>query len=65
MSFRNVISSFILHSYDSPYNASIVDEAKLGGPVYYRWMYPIERFLGKLKSYVHNKAHLEGTIVVG
>ena len=40
-------------------------EAKLGGPVGYRWMYPIERFLGKLKKYVRNKARLEGSIAEG
>ncbi|CAI8589347.1 unnamed protein product [Vicia faba] len=28
-------------------------EVKLGGPVHYRWMYPVERYLGKLKSYAH------------
>ncbi|XP_039138806.1 uncharacterized protein LOC120276140 [Dioscorea cayenensis subsp. rotundata] len=37
-------------------------EAMLGGPVHYRWMYPIERFLGKLKAYVRNKARPEGCI---
>ncbi|CAN1791692.1 hypothetical protein LINPERHAP1_LOCUS19427, partial [Linum perenne] len=37
-------------------------EAKLGGPVQYRWMYPIERFLGTLKGFVRNKAHPEGSI---
>ncbi|KAH1122620.1 hypothetical protein J1N35_005780 [Gossypium stocksii] len=37
-------------------------EAKLGGPIFYRWMYPIESFLGKLKSYCHNKRYLEGLI---
>ncbi|XP_039129011.1 uncharacterized protein LOC120265186 [Dioscorea cayenensis subsp. rotundata] len=41
----------------------LADEAKLGGPVYYRWMYPIERYLGLLKSYVRNKAKPEGSIV--
>ncbi|XP_031249542.1 uncharacterized protein LOC116107404 [Pistacia vera] len=40
-------------------------EAKLGGPVGYQWMYPIERFLGKLKKYVRNKARLEGSIAEG
>ena len=34
----------------------LVEDSKLGGPVQYRWMYPIERYLGKLKSYVRNKA---------
>lgn len=40
-------------------------EAKLGGPVYYRWMYPIERFLLKLKNYVRNKRFPEGSIAEG
>ncbi|XP_057719684.1 uncharacterized protein LOC130934112 [Arachis stenosperma] len=43
----------------------LVDEAKLGGPVHYRWMYPIERYLGHLKSYVRNKAKSEGSIAEG
>ncbi|WVZ05847.1 hypothetical protein V8G54_019193 [Vigna mungo] len=43
----------------------LVEDAKLGGPVQYRWMYPIERYLGKLKSYVCNKAQAEGSIVEG
>ncbi|XP_028062626.1 uncharacterized protein LOC114265957 [Camellia sinensis] len=47
-------------------------EAMLGGPVQYRWMYPIEsvtltsackiRLLGRLKGFVVNKAHPEGFI---
>ncbi|KAH7851746.1 hypothetical protein Vadar_016029 [Vaccinium darrowii] len=37
-------------------------EAILGGPVQYRWMYPIERLLGILKGLVSNKAHPEGSI---
>ena len=28
------------------------NEVKLGGPVQFRWMYPIERYLCRLKSYV-------------
>ncbi|XP_068475194.1 uncharacterized protein [Phaseolus vulgaris] len=40
----------------------LVEDAKLGGPAQYRWMYPIERYLGKLKSYVRNKAQPEGSI---
>ncbi|XXG77965.1 hypothetical protein AAC387_Pa08g2009 [Persea americana] len=38
-------------------------EAMLGGPVQYRWMYPIERFLKTLKGYVRNRARPEGSIV--
>ncbi|CAI8608944.1 unnamed protein product [Vicia faba] len=40
-------------------------EVKLGGPVHYRWMYPVERYLGKLKSYVRNKEKQEGSIAEG
>ncbi|XP_074297293.1 uncharacterized protein LOC141627997 [Silene latifolia] len=43
----------------------LVEEAKLGGPVQYRWMYPIERYLAHLKSYVSNKAQPEGSIAEG
>ncbi|KAK5811971.1 hypothetical protein PVK06_027364 [Gossypium arboreum] len=40
-------------------------EAIIGGPVFYRWMYPIERFLSKLKSYCRNKRYPEGSITEG
>ncbi|XP_038973458.1 uncharacterized protein LOC120105240 [Phoenix dactylifera] len=40
-------------------------EAKLGGPVHYRWMYPIERYLVRLKEYVRNRAYPEGSIAEG
>jgi hypothetical protein len=40
----------------------LAEEAKLGGPVYYRWMYLVERYLRTLKGYVRNKAHLEGSM---
>lgn len=40
-------------------------EAKIGGPIHYRWMYPIERYLKRLKSYVRNKAHPEASIAEG
>ncbi|XP_016185865.1 uncharacterized protein LOC107627545 [Arachis ipaensis] len=43
----------------------LVDEIKLGGPVHYRWMYPIERYLGRLKQYVRNRAQVEGSIAEG
>ncbi|KAL0325330.1 UNVERIFIED_CONTAM: hypothetical protein Sradi_5102300 [Sesamum radiatum] len=38
-------------------------EARMGGPVQYRWMYPFERFLRELKKKVKNKAHVEASIV--
>ncbi|WCJ25321.1 hypothetical protein M5689_007214 [Euphorbia peplus] len=37
-------------------------EAKIAGPVQYRWMYPFERFLQHLKKNVKNKARVEGSI---
>ncbi|KAH0765493.1 hypothetical protein KY285_001364 [Solanum tuberosum] len=40
----------------------LATEARLAGPVHYRWMYPIERYLGTLKSYVRNRACPEGSI---
>nr|CAN75974.1 hypothetical protein VITISV_028848 [Vitis vinifera] len=43
----------------------LASEAKVVGPVQYRWMYPIERYLHTLKSYVRNKSCPEGSIVEG
>ncbi|XP_039126954.1 uncharacterized protein LOC120263115 [Dioscorea cayenensis subsp. rotundata] len=37
-------------------------EARIGGPVQYRWMYPFERFHQELKKTLKNKAHVEGSI---
>ncbi|GLU21146.1 hypothetical protein SLE2022_373070 [Rubroshorea leprosula] len=38
-------------------------EAKVGGPVQFRWMYPFERRMHKLKSTIGNKNHVEASIV--
>ncbi|XP_073109285.1 uncharacterized protein [Elaeis guineensis] len=43
----------------------LASEAKIGGPIQYRWMYPVERYLRTLKSYVRNKARPEGSIARG
>ncbi|KAH0642243.1 hypothetical protein KY290_033841 [Solanum tuberosum] len=43
----------------------LVVEAKLGGPVHYQNMYPVERELGYCKPYVRNKSQLEGCIAEG
>ncbi|CAH9130990.1 unnamed protein product [Cuscuta epithymum] len=38
-------------------------ELKICGPVHYRWMYPFERLMKKLKEKAKNKQFLEGSIV--
>jgi hypothetical protein len=38
-------------------------EARVGGPVAYRWMFPFERNLGHLKKKARNKSKVEGSIV--
>ncbi|XP_055803422.1 uncharacterized protein LOC129872461 [Solanum dulcamara] len=43
----------------------LVREAKLGGPVQYRDMYPIERYLRTLKGDVRNLGRPEGSIAEG
>ncbi|WMV08298.1 hypothetical protein MTR67_001683 [Solanum verrucosum] len=40
-------------------------EAKIAGPIHYRWMYPVERWLYFLKSFIGNKACPEGCIAEG
>ncbi|XP_050228976.1 uncharacterized protein LOC126678134 [Mercurialis annua] len=40
-------------------------EAMMAGPVQYRWMYPFERYLRKLKKKVTNKGRVEGSISSG
>lgn len=42
-SFFTIMVHLIIH---------LIHEVRLGGPVHYRWMYPIERYLVRLKSYV-------------
>ncbi|WMV33298.1 hypothetical protein MTR67_026683 [Solanum verrucosum] len=37
-------------------------EARITGPVQYRWMYPFERYLRTLKNMIGNKASVEGSI---
>jgi hypothetical protein len=37
-------------------------EAKVGGPVQYRWIYPFERALKRLRHMVGNKIRVEGCI---
>ncbi|KAF5442008.1 hypothetical protein F2P56_036986 [Juglans regia] len=55
-SFFTVMVHLVIH---------LVAECKLGGPVHYRWMYPVERYLHRLKFHVRNKAAPEGSIAEG
>ena len=43
----------------------LATEARLAGPVQYRWMYPVERYLSTLKAYVRNRSRPEGSIAEG
>ncbi|XP_057528460.1 uncharacterized protein LOC130807317 [Amaranthus tricolor] len=43
----------------------LVKEVKLSGLVHYRWMYPIERYLVHLKTFVRNRGQPEGSIAEG
>ncbi|WVZ90630.1 hypothetical protein U9M48_036915 [Paspalum notatum var. saurae] len=52
-SFMNVMQHLLVH---------LAWEALVGGPVQFRWMYPIERGLKRLKATVRNKARVEGCI---
>lgn len=52
--FFNVMQHLIVHL---PY------EARVGGPVTYRWMYVFERAMHHLRLKVRNKARVEGSIV--
>ena len=52
--FFNVMQHLIVHL---PY------EARVGGPVAYRWMYVFERAMHYLRLKVRNKARVEGSIV--
>jgi len=41
----------------------LVKEIKCCGPVYLRWMYPVERYMKILKGYTKNLYRLEASIV--
>ena len=43
----------------------LVDEVEMCGPVGGRWMYPYERYLGTLKSYVRSRVHPEASMANG
>lgn len=51
-SFFDVMEHLTIH---------LAHEARLGGPVQFRWMYVFERQMGHLKNKVKNKARVEGS----
>ena len=51
-SFFDIMVHLIVH---------LVREIKMCGPVFLRSMYPFERFMGILKSYVRNRSRPEGS----
>ncbi|KAJ9556530.1 hypothetical protein OSB04_011144 [Centaurea solstitialis] len=55
-SFFTIMVHLVIH---------LVREVHLGGPITFRWMYPIERDLLTVKSYVNNRAYPEGSIAEG
>ncbi|KAA0054101.1 hypothetical protein E6C27_scaffold131G00070 [Cucumis melo var. makuwa] len=52
-SFSTIMVHLVVH---------LVREAKLCGPVYFWWMYPFERYMKVLKSFVRNRNRPEGCI---
>lgn len=43
----------------------LAKEARLGGPVHFRWIYPFERYMKTLKAYVKNFARPEACMAEG
>nr|GEV64733.1 hypothetical protein [Tanacetum cinerariifolium] len=43
----------------------IVEEIKIVGPVFLRYMYPLKRYIGFLKGYVRNQYRPKGSIIQG
>jgi Domain of unknown function (DUF4218) len=55
-SFFDVMTHLMIH---------VAEEVDICGPVHIRWMYPIERYLKTLKSFVRNKARPEASMAEG
>jgi hypothetical protein len=54
--FMDIMSHLMIH---------LVEELYICGPVHYRWMYPIERYLKTLKDYVRTYARSEASMAEG
>ncbi|XP_019156907.1 PREDICTED: uncharacterized protein LOC109153494 [Ipomoea nil] len=55
-SFFDIMVHLIVH---------LVREIKMTGPVFMRYMYPFERYMGILKGYLRNRYRPEGSIIEG
>ena len=55
LAFWNIMEHLLVH---------LAQEAYLGGPIHYRWMYPFERFFHWLKQKAKNKAQPESSMVM-
>ena len=53
-SFFDILVHLIVH---------LVREIRLCGPVYLRWMYPVERYMKILKGYVKNQRRPEASVI--
>ncbi|XP_047148938.1 uncharacterized protein LOC124821138 [Vigna umbellata] len=53
-SFFDIMVHFIVH---------LVRDFQICGPVFLRWMYPVERYMKILKGYVKNQLRLEASII--
>ena len=55
-SFFDIMVHLIIH---------LVTEVRTAGPIHYRSMWAMERYIGKLKNMVHNYSYPEGSIAEG
>lgn len=55
-SFFDIMTHLLYH---------LVDEVDICGPVATRWMYPVERYIKSLKTYVCNMVRPKGSMVEG
>ena len=53
-SFFDIMVHLVVH---------LVREVRLCGPVYLRWMYPVERYMKILKGYVKNHYHPKASMI--
>ncbi|KAH9781219.1 hypothetical protein KPL71_008375 [Citrus sinensis] len=60
LAYGNLAGCTVKGYYACPY---CVNEVRLCGPVYLKWMYPFERNMKDLKAYVRNRNNPEGCIV--